>query len=83
MLSTLNTLYALTIGTAMAGLVGHTQNTALTAALYPVASVLGLSFVVAAVMALSAPLPAAAEVKVKTELEAVIAYLQVLGINRK
>jgi Kef-type K+ transport system membrane component KefB len=52
-LSTLNTLYALTIGTAMAGLLGGAQNTALTAALYPVASVLGLSFVVAAVMALA------------------------------
>lgn len=52
-LSTLNTLYALTIGTAMAGLLGTTRDAALAFTFYPVAKVLGLSFVVAALMALA------------------------------
>ncbi len=51
-LSTLNTLYALTLGTAMAGVM-DTPRTDLVEALYPVASLLGLSFVVAALLALA------------------------------
>ena len=51
-LSTLNTLYALTLGTTMAGLM-DTPRTDLLETFYPVASLLGLSFVVAALLALA------------------------------
>ncbi|APW36498.1 sodium:proton exchanger [Rhodoferax koreense] len=51
-LSTLNTLYALTLGTAMAGVM-DAPRTALFEAVYPVATLLGLSFVVAALLALA------------------------------
>jgi Kef-type K+ transport system membrane component KefB len=52
-LATLNTLYALAVGTAMAGRMGVGVDHALAATVYPVARVLGLSFVVAAVLALA------------------------------
>jgi len=51
-LSTLNTLYALTLGSAKAGIMGRPQDT-LMDTLYPIAVVLGLSIVVAALLALA------------------------------
>jgi Kef-type K+ transport system membrane component KefB len=51
-LSTMNTLYALTIGSAIAGLSGASRGT-LAETVYPVVSLLGLSFVVAALLALA------------------------------
>ena len=51
-LSTLNTLYALTLGTTMAGLM-DTPGATLAESIYPVATLLGLSFVVAALLALA------------------------------
>jgi Kef-type K+ transport system membrane component KefB len=51
-LATLNTFYALTLGYAQAGLIEHAP-LGLFQKLYPVAVVLGLSFVVGALMALS------------------------------
>jgi Kef-type K+ transport system membrane component KefB len=51
-LSTLNTFYALTLVSARAGTL-HGENTALFDALYPVAVVLGVSFVVGALLALA------------------------------
>lgn len=51
-LSTLNTLYALTLGSATARLMDRPQNS-LTDTLYPIAVVLGLSIVVAALLALA------------------------------
>jgi Kef-type K+ transport system membrane component KefB len=50
-LSTMNTLYALTIGSAIAGLAGARGT--LVETVYPVVSLLGLSFVVAALLALA------------------------------
>ncbi|MDB5893101.1 MAG: sodium:proton exchanger, partial [Rhodoferax sp.] len=51
-LSTLNTLYALTLGTTMAGVMDAPRGD-MAASVYPVATLLGLSFVVAALLALS------------------------------
>ncbi|WP_137894953.1 cation:proton antiporter [Ramlibacter sp. 2FC] len=51
-LSTLNTLYALTLSSAQAGLMGRAQDR-LMDTIYPLAVVLGLSFVVAALLALA------------------------------
>jgi Kef-type K+ transport system membrane component KefB len=51
-LATLNTLYALTLGTTMAGVMDAPRATLLES-FYPAASLLGLSFVVAALLALA------------------------------
>jgi Kef-type K+ transport system membrane component KefB len=52
-LSTLNTLYALTLGSALAGLIQGSESASLAQTIYPVFSLLGLSLLVAALLGLA------------------------------